>query len=69
MTTDRIRALEEQLAHLQRVADDLSDVVARQSSELADLRRRVGMLMGREAEREMAEGGTAPLADQRPPHW
>jgi SlyX protein len=69
MSDDRIRALEEQLSHLQRVADDLSDVLARQTGELSELRRRVEMLMGREAEREMAEGGSLPLADQRPPHW
>ncbi|SMO62013.1 SlyX family protein [Paracoccus laeviglucosivorans] len=60
--------LEEAVAHLTRVVDDLSAIVARQESEIARLGRRVGLLMEREAERE-AEGGTIPLADQRPPHW
>lgn len=61
-------ALEEQIAHLTRTVEDLSDVVARQEREIARLQARVGMLVAREAERE-ADGGTVPLADQRPPHW
>ena len=66
---DRITALEEQVAHLTRVTEDLSDVVARQETEIARLSRRVGLLMEREADREAQEGGTVPLADQKPPHW
>jgi SlyX protein len=60
--------LEEQIAHLTRVTDDLSEVVTRQEREIARLARLVGLLAEREAERE-AEGGTLPLADQKPPHW
>ncbi len=65
--------LEEQIAHLTRVTDDLvtddlSEVVARQEREIARLSRLVGLLAEREAQRE-AEGGTIPLADQKPPHW
>ena len=65
---ERILQLEEAVAHLARVTDDLSAIVARQEGEIARLARRVGALMEREAEREV-EGGTIPLADQRPPHW
>lgn len=65
---ERIERLEEALAHLTRMADELSAIVARQEIEIARLGRRVGLLMEREAERE-AEGGGIPLADQRPPHW
>lgn len=61
--------LEEQLAHLTRTVDDLSDIVARQEGEIAMLTRRLEMVMQRSAERELAEGGSIPLADQRPPHW
>ena len=61
--------LEEQIAHLTRTVDDLSDVVARQQAEIDLLSRRVQMLMRREAEREVDAGGTVPLADQKPPHW
>ena len=62
-------ALEEQIAHLTRTVDELSDVVARQETELALATRRIAMLMEREAGRELEAGGTVPLADQRPPHW
>ncbi|WP_107496386.1 SlyX family protein [Thalassobius sp. I31.1] len=67
--TDRILQLEEQIAHLTRTVEELSDIVARQETELAVLNRRSSMLMEREAQREMEVGGTVPLADQRPPHW
>lgn len=60
--------LEERIAHLTRMVEDLSDVVARQAGEIEVLERRVAMLMQRAAEAEAA-GGTVPLADQRPPHW
>ncbi|MDT1061759.1 SlyX family protein [Paracoccus sp. CPCC 101403] len=65
---ERTERLEEAVAHLTRITDDLSGIVARQEGEIARLLRRLDLLMEREAERE-AEGGTIPLADQRPPHW
>ncbi|MGC8203601.1 SlyX family protein [Aliiroseovarius sp. PTFE2010] len=69
MSEDRITALEEQVAHLTRTVDDLSDVVARQEIALEKATRRIGLLMEREAEREAAGSGTEVIADQRPPHW
>jgi len=69
MNINQINALEEQIAHLTRAVDDLSDIVARQEGEIATLTRRVQMLMEREAGRESDAGGTAALADQKPPHW
>jgi len=65
---ERTERLEEAVAHLARIAEDLSGIVARQEGEIARIMRRLDMLMEREAERE-SEGGTIPLADQRPPHW
>lgn len=64
-----ITALEEQIAHLTRTVDELSDIVARQETEIAVTTRRLAMLMEREAGRELDGGGSVPLADQRPPHW
>jgi SlyX protein len=64
----RIGALEERVAHLMRAVEDLSDVVARQATEIAGLERRVRLLMERAAEEE-AFGGSAPEANVRPPHW
>ncbi|PUB14210.1 SlyX family protein [Yoonia sediminilitoris] len=61
--------LEEQIAHLTRTVDELSDIVARQETELALVTRRLAILMEREASRELDAGGTVPLSDQRPPHW
>ncbi|WP_372802316.1 SlyX family protein [Paracoccus seriniphilus] len=66
---DRIGRLEEALAHLSRVAEDLSDVIARQDVEIARLTRKVEMLMRAEAAREAENGNSVALADQRPPHW
>ena len=64
-----ITDLEEQIAHLTRTVEDLSDIVARQETELAIATRRLALLMEREATRELDGGGTVPLSDQRPPHW
>jgi SlyX protein len=62
---DRLVAAEEQIAHLTRTVEDLSEVIARQGDEIDRLTRRVEMLMSREAE----GGGGVTLADQKPPHW
>ena len=67
--TDRVQACEEQIAHLSRMVEDLSAVVANQADSIDRLTRRLGLLLTREAEREAEAGGGVPLADQRPPHW
>ncbi|OWU84597.1 SlyX family protein [Oceanicola sp. 22II-s10i] len=61
--------IEEKLAHMERVVEDLSDVIARQQAEIGILSRRVQLLMEREAERESEAGASVTLSDQRPPHW
>jgi SlyX protein len=61
--------LEEQIAHLTRTVEELSDVVARQEKEIATLTRRVFMLMQREGEREAEQSGGVVLGDERPPHY
>lgn len=66
---DRMDRAEEELAHLRRTVDELSDVVAGQTREIARMGRLLGLLMEREAEREFSAGGQIPLADQKPPHW
>ena len=69
MLEGAMEKLEEQIAHLTRTVEDLSDIVARQETELALATRRLAALMEREASREVDAGGTVPLSDQRPPHW
>lgn len=65
----RIDRLEEQIAHLTRTVEDLSDIVARQERDLALVTRRAQMLMAREAERESQGGGGIVVGDERPPHY
>lgn len=65
---DKLQRVEENVAHLTKMIEDLSDVIARQDQEILRLKSRVGLLMEREAEREVTSG-VIPLADQRPPHW
>lgn len=60
--------LEERLAHMQRMMDDLSDVLHRQEKEIDWLKRRVHHLVEREAQREY-EMMEAPAANVPPPHW
>lgn len=61
--------IEEQLAHMLRTLDDLSDVVSHQQDEIDRLNRRVEMLMRREGEREASNGGGVVVGDERPPHY
>ena len=61
--------LEAQIAHLTRAVDDLSEVIARQDTEIAILTRRVQMLMEREATRDSGDTGGIVLGDERPPHY
>ena len=61
--------LEEQIAHLTRLVDDLSEIIARQETDITTLNRRVHMLMQREGEREASQGSGVVLGDERPPHY
>ena len=65
MTTE----IEERLAHLERLVDELNEVLARQAGEIDVLTRRVAMLMEREAEREADGSGGVVIGDERPPHY
>lgn len=67
--SERITALEETVAHLTKVVDELSEVIARQDRDIERLARRLQMIMEREAERELDSSSSIPLADQKPPHW
>jgi SlyX protein len=66
---DRITQLEEALAYLTRVTDDLSEVIARQDQDISRLTRRLDMLMRAEAERQSQGDGSVAVADQPPPHY
>lgn len=64
-----MQALEEKIAHLQRIVDELSDVVARQDRQIDRLRDQVDRLVWRAAEREAEAPGAVVLGDERPPHY
>ena len=66
---NRINQLEERVAHLLKSVDDMSDIVARQDTEISILTRRVQLLMEREAAREYADGAAEIVGDERPPHY
>ncbi|MEM6275875.1 MAG: SlyX family protein [Pseudomonadota bacterium] len=59
--------IEEKLAYLERLVEELNGVVARQDGEIAALQSKVTLLIEREAARE-ADGGVI-IGDERPPHY
>lgn len=61
--------IEEELAHLRRTTEELSDIVARQADEIDRLTRWVQMLMERAAQQESEGTGGVVIADERPPHY
>ena len=65
-TADHISRLEEQIAHLTRAVDDMSEIVTRQEDEIVTLNRRVHMLMQREGERDASGGGASSWAMNGP---
>lgn len=69
MNQDRITQLEETVAHLTLLVDELNEVVTKQDTELSRLSHLVRILTEREAEREQGNSGGVVLGDERPPHY
>lgn len=69
MNDTSIDRIEEQIAHLVRAVEDLSDLLRAEGARLDRLERQVALLLDREAGREADAGGAVLLSDQRPPHW
>ena len=67
--SEDILRIEEELAHLRRLTEELSDVIALQAAEIELLGRRVRLLMERAARQEQDQSGGEILADERPPHY
>ena len=61
--------IEERLAHLERLADDLNEVVTAQGREIDRLSAKVAMLLEREAARDADGTGGVILGDEKPPHY
>lgn len=61
--------IEERLAYLERLADELNEVVAQQALEMDRLKAQLRRLMEREAAREAEGTGGVVVGDERPPHY
>ena len=65
---ERLDAIEEKVAHLERALNELSDVVARQQKELDQALQRNQRLLDKIAAIE-SESGTSATAYEKPPHY
>ena len=65
---DRLTELESRLAHHERAADEISDVLAEQARALDALSQRLQRLTDRVTALE-AGWGVTPPDDQPPPHY
>ncbi|MCH2163540.1 MAG: SlyX family protein [Marinovum sp.] len=66
---DDLPLTQERMAHLERLCDDLSDIVAKQADQITRLERQVLALIDRERDRAEAGGGGVIIGDERPPHY
>ena len=66
--SDRLEAIEEKVAHLERAVAELSDVVARQQKELDRALDRNQRLMDKIAALE-SDIGPSATAHEKPPHY
>ena len=66
--SDRLDAIEEKLAHLERAVSELSDVVARQQKELDRALERNQRLLDKLAAVE-SDLGQSAAAHEKPPHY
>lgn len=66
--TAAVTRLEERLTHLAREHEELSRTVAAQGTQIDRLTRSLTLLASRLAEATSAQG-SAPPADEKPPHW
>jgi len=64
----RLDAIEEKVAHLERALNDLSDVVARQQKELDRALERNQRLLDKIAAIE-SESGPSATGYEKPPHY
>ena len=64
-----IKVLEEKYARLELMLEELDTVIIRQDKEISGLRKKIELLMVREAERELDDNNSILVADVKPPHW
>ena len=69
MNIKNIKVLEEKYARLELMLEELDTVIIRQDKEMSVLRKKIELLMVREAERELDDNNSILVADVKPPHW
>jgi len=69
MKNNKTKTIEEYVAHLQLIVDDLNAVVTEQNKEISNLKQKVEFLLSREAEREYTDQNSLIMSDSKPPHW
>ena len=69
MNMKNIKVLEEKYARLELMLEELDTVIIRQDKEISVLRKKIELLMVREAERELDDNNSILVADVKPPNW
>ena len=69
MKNNKTKTIEEYVAHLQLMVDDLNAVVTEQNKQISNLKQKVEFLLSREAEREYTDQNSLIMSDSKPPHW
>ena len=69
MKNNKTKTIEEYVAHLQLMVDDLNDVVTGQNKEISNLKQKIEFLLSRETEREYTDQNSVIISDNKPPHW
>ncbi|NND97498.1 MAG: SlyX family protein [Pirellulaceae bacterium] len=67
--TERITDLEIQLAHVQRLFDQLNDVVTDQSSRLSQMERVMKQIEEKVKQIKPADQQSVDPLDEKPPHY
>ena len=66
---DRLTALEIRLAHFERMAEDMSDVLVGQAATIDLLTAQLRRLRERMEEMRLDDGAGSPQDDRPPPHY
>ncbi len=69
MSEQKLITLEEKIAHLQHMLDELNMVVFRQSETIDKLHKRVQDLNEKVVNSDSAQTGQDIISDDRPPHY
>jgi SlyX protein len=69
MPEEKLIALEEKIAHLQHMLDELNMIVFRQSETIGKLHKRVQELNEKVANSDSTQAGQDIISDDRPPHY